>query len=46
VAKGVLRDNPELELLLGRDRVLEAVRLADVDGAAAAYADRFLMPVA
>jgi hypothetical protein len=46
VAKGVLRDNPELELLLGRDRFLEAVRLADVDGAASAYADRFVMPVA
>jgi hypothetical protein len=44
VASGVLDDLPELEQLFGRARVLSTIRAAQVDAAAAAYADRFVPP--
>ncbi len=41
VAGGVLDGIAELDLLFGRDLILQRVRAADVDAAAAPYPDRF-----
>lgn len=45
VAAGVFDDLRELEPLFGRDRLMERVKAADVDGAASPYPDRFVLPV-
>jgi hypothetical protein len=42
VAWGALRDLPELDSLFGREAIMERVRTADVDAAAASYPDRFI----
>lgn len=42
VAWGVLRDIPELGLLLGRDTVIATALAGQVDAAAASYSDRFV----
>lgn len=44
VARGVLDDIPELERLFGRQELMRRAMTADVDGAAAAYPDRFVVP--
>jgi hypothetical protein len=44
VCHGVLADIPELVHLFGRAAILRRARAADVDGAAAAYSDRFVLP--
>lgn len=44
VAWGALRDIPELALLCGRDEIMRRVKAADVDGAAASYPDRLILP--
>ncbi len=46
VARGALRDIPELALLFGRDEVMRCVAAADVEGAAAGYPDRLILPAA
>lgn len=42
VAWGLLADSPEFTLLFGRDTIMRRIMAADVDGAAATYADRFV----
>jgi hypothetical protein len=44
VARGVFDDNPELVELFGREELMRRVLEADVDSAAASYADRFRLP--
>lgn len=38
----LMRDIPEFELLFGRQKMMETILKADVDGAVAKYADRFV----
>lgn len=42
VARRIFNDIPEFDLLFGRETLMEKVLTADVDGAAAGYADRFV----
>ena len=44
VARSILRDVPELEMLFGRQLFLERVLKADVDRAAAPDPDRLVVP--
>lgn len=44
VARGVLDDLRELEALFGREAIMKRILAADVDGAAAPYPDRFVVP--
>jgi hypothetical protein len=42
IGRGVLQDLPEMVQLFGRETIMRRVLAADVDGAAAAYPDRFI----
>jgi len=44
VARGALDDLKEIDVLFGRAKVMERVLAAEVDAAAAPYADRFVLP--
>ena len=44
VAWGALQDLPELVQLFGRQEIMRRVNAANVDGAAAGYPDRFILP--
>ena len=46
VAWGVLDDIPELVQLFGRDEIMRRAKAADVDAAAAGYADRYVFAAA